>query len=173
MSKIKGPQGETNYGLTIGTFLRPKSDSEFAAVGRGRSADITVEGEDVSTTQFTFDLVRSTGAIMLRDRSTWRTTQTFETSGDDVYEMERGRVPRRVMVSRDFNLTIGFGNQFRFKFQLIWHQNEQLSQPIYCSIEDPMLARTVGEAPMVTAPPTLAPTSFSTPAILNETSRVR
>lgn len=173
VSRIIDPHGQPTYGLNIGTFLRAQSGSELVAFGRGRSADVAVEGEDVSRTHFTFDLVRSTGAIILRDHSTWRTTQTFETSGNDVYEMERGRVPRRVMVSRDFNLTIGFGSQHRFKFQLIWHQDQQVSQPLYRNMEDPILARTIGEAPMVTIQPTCAPTGFSTPALQNDSSRIR
>lgn len=99
------PPTETGYGLNIGPHIGSQSRFTLATVGHC-GADITVEGSNISRIQCSFEIHETTRAIMLQDRSSSQSTQTF---GSTAERLELGRTPRRVLVTNQINRQFGFG----------------------------------------------------------------
>lgn len=150
--------GRATYGINIGFHIGSRSQRTLAEFGRG--GDVVVDGSDISRVHFSFELIQSSGAIMLQDKSTTMTTQTF---GETAKLYEFGRLPRWVLLTPDINRDFGFGGakSDRFKFSIVWHRPDPQTVNLSRNhIENCYLARTFVD--IATVPPSRRPTRIHT-----------
>lgn len=139
--------GQTN-GLNIGFHIGSKSRYTLATLGRS-GADIALEGANISRIQCSFEIHQDTDEIMLYDRSTTLSTQTY---GEHAVPFEPGRCPRRVVVSSELNEQFGFGGAAHdlFQFKIHWHEAApDMGERINYREDNPQFARTVDETPTI------------------------
>lgn len=114
-----GKKGEV-HGFNIGFHIGSKSRHTLATLGRS-GADVTVDGSDISKIQCSFEFHQDTHEIMLYDRSTAQSTQTY---GENATLFERTRTPRRVVVREKVNdaFRLGGGQCDVVQFAIHWHK---------------------------------------------------
>ncbi|RMZ67684.1 calcium calmodulin-dependent kinase [Pyrenophora seminiperda CCB06] len=133
--------GQITRGLNIHLQIGTKSRYTLATIGR--TGDIYVAGTSISRVQCSFEIHKDTQEILLYDRSTTRSTQTF---GEKAAPFELDRPDRRVVVSDEVNTQFGFGGVAcdLFKFEIHWHESKSDFQEQIANREDnPRLTRTV------------------------------
>ncbi|KAK2749615.1 hypothetical protein FQN57_005837 [Myotisia sp. PD_48] len=139
--------GETTLGLGVGFHIGSQSGHTLATIGR--TGNIEVDDETISRTQCSFEMHETSKAIMLYDRSSFQSTQVF---GKCVIPFESSRPTRRVVVSKEINLLLGFGGPSCniFQFRLVWHACETEAMEFPEDREDnPRWARTLDPVPDV------------------------
>lgn len=142
---------ELAFGINIGIHIGSRSPQTLATLGR--NGDITVEGQDISKIQCSFEMNPDTQTIMLYDRSTSRSTQTY---GDNAIYFEVQRVPRRLVVDEQLNdaFKIGCFSREPVSFRIHWHKSAfelalDIEQRINHRADNPSYARTEEEAATV------------------------
>lgn len=122
------PAGELHdFGLRIMTPCLEGQPCTLTTIGR--NADILVPQLEtapdacISRVHCSFE-IQENGEILLQDRSSFQNTQLF---GPNAFPFERGRVPRRVLITDTYNRHFGFGNTGAklFCFQIIWPSRPQ------------------------------------------------
>lgn len=95
---------EEVWGLNISLEMETKSEYTLATLGR--LGDIVIDDPFVSRLHCSFEIHKDTKEILLYDRSSSWSTQTF---GTNAVPFEPGRPARRVAVAKDVNTHFGLG----------------------------------------------------------------
>ena len=128
------------YGLNIGPSIRNRSHSTLADIGR--EGDVAVDGNDISRSHCSFEIIHSSAAIVLRDRSP---KDSVKILGPAAMPFEINRRPREVMIDPKTKTSISFGgiNADRWKFDIVWHklqlEGKDFDAPV---LENPVHIRT-------------------------------
>ncbi|KAG5801200.1 hypothetical protein H9Q71_014218 [Fusarium xylarioides] len=118
-----------------------------------RNGDVFIEGSSIAKVQCSFEIDPNTDVVMFYDRSHSLSSQVF---GENATPFEYGR-PRKVVVQKKLNTTIGLGGERRnlVQFELKWHHHtveamEKVKNRESAALEEnPRLARTIDEADTV------------------------
>lgn len=112
------PDGQ--LAIDVGFFLHKESEYTLATLGRA-GCDITLEANNISKHQATFEINPVSNLVMLWNHSKYQSTQIL--GGEHIFPLERERI-RRVVVQKDVNTTFGMGGSERdlMPFDKVWHQ---------------------------------------------------
>ncbi|KAK3311982.1 kinase-like domain-containing protein [Apodospora peruviana] len=116
-------QFENNtFGLWI-DFSDP--EKQVYSLGRGEGCDIYLPDRDrryqISEYHASFEVVEQTGAVLLFDRSSHRTTEPM--SVNNTFTVKYRKDANSVLVAQGINTRIAFGRDRYYQFELQWHSD--------------------------------------------------